>query len=213
MTIGIYCIALRSTEEVLWVGQSINLEKRWLRHTSDLLKGTHSQKDFSSWFKEGGFSKFDLSFSILEECSPEELNEKEWLWFEGLSPKFFGQRPSSSRKWYLSEETKRKISESHRSRVEAMRKSGQQFSIWNLMSPEQRELKSKRNAENGFDSKSGRIAGKMNANLPKTEGHKKALAESALKASREIISCQLCEKRCKGKAAFARHTKAKHSPA
>lgn len=63
-----------------YVGQSINIYKRWKNHIDDLKEGVHYNCHLQrSWNLYGEDS---FKFSILEECSVEELNIKEILYVD-----------------------------------------------------------------------------------------------------------------------------------
>lgn len=72
--IGIYCWANKITQEK-YVGQSTDIEKRRKQHIKDFKSlNTKLAKAVSNY----GLSNFE--FSILEECLPENLNEREGYW-------------------------------------------------------------------------------------------------------------------------------------
>jgi len=74
MTCGIYKIE-NMVNKKCYIGQSINIEKRWKQHIRMLNNHSHhSQKLQNSWAKYGG--KY-FNFSIIEICEKEYLNEKE----------------------------------------------------------------------------------------------------------------------------------------
>lgn len=72
---GIYKITNKQTGES-YVGKSKDIMQRWASHERALLNHTHHstklQNDFDTY---GGISAFD--FSVIEICSPSELNELE----------------------------------------------------------------------------------------------------------------------------------------
>lgn len=112
MTSGVYGIFDVRTDECLYVGQSACIEDRWRSHTKRLRLGSHLEA-FNQWFTDNGCDSGLLDLRVLEETknSTEAKNLAEIQWFESLSPRFFGQKPSLSRKgWSQSEETKKKIS-------------------------------------------------------------------------------------------------------
>ncbi len=74
MTVGIYAIENLKTGD-RYVGQSVNIEKRWSQHRQDLNAGTaYSRALQEAWNDYGGES---FAFRILEVCSPTELDERE----------------------------------------------------------------------------------------------------------------------------------------
>lgn len=113
MTVGIYGIFDSKTDECLYVGLSKNIEQRWSSHLKELKSKRHKRQDFVEWYHSNGAVKELLSFKILEECEYDEtvLNLLEIKWFNEMSPKYFGKKPSLDEKWEHSEETKNKIRE------------------------------------------------------------------------------------------------------
>lgn len=76
--IGIYKITNQINGKI-YVGQSINIEKRWRQHISD----TKTHKDecyIHRAMRKYGVENF--SFEIIEKCSKEELNDREVYWIE-----------------------------------------------------------------------------------------------------------------------------------
>lgn len=115
MTIGIYSISDFETGEVLYVGQSSNIEERWKSHLKRLRSGNHLTS-FSNWFSGTNFNESRLKFEILEECENVDKvkNSLEIKWFRSLSPLYYGKEPSLNETWVHSEKTKAKISWSSR---------------------------------------------------------------------------------------------------
>lgn len=110
MTVGIYLIQDKITQENLYVGQSKNIEQRWKEHLKNL-RGNRHLDSFNEYFKSIEKDESRLLFSILEGCEDDDLvkNELEIKWFNILKPKFYGTAPSLNNKWSLSEETRNKI--------------------------------------------------------------------------------------------------------
>lgn len=109
-TIGIYGFFDKTTNECLYVGMSsISVEKRKLQHLKLLRSNRHSCKGFNQWY----FENHDkLVFKILEQCEKSDLNRQEIEWFNSLSPKYYGKKPSMKEKWELTDRTKSKIRKS-----------------------------------------------------------------------------------------------------
>lgn len=108
MTSGIYKIENKITHKV-YIGQSVNIEKRWQCHINSLNKGTHFNRHLQkSWIKYG---KDSFIFKIIEKCSSDknELNKKETKWTLYYYPNVYnlGATGNSSK---LSYETKQRIS-------------------------------------------------------------------------------------------------------
>lgn len=74
MTTGIYAIVCRQTGE-RYVGQSVNIRKRWVQHRSRLALGRASAQALQKAWDEHGPDGFD--FVILEECHVDALDERE----------------------------------------------------------------------------------------------------------------------------------------
>ncbi len=71
MTIGIYSLSFTGTNKI-YVGQSINIERRYKQHINDLNLGTASPKLLEA------YKLYDIpAYTILLECSKEELNVNE----------------------------------------------------------------------------------------------------------------------------------------
>lgn len=76
MKIGIYKITNLKNNKV-YIGQSRNISQRWKRHVSDSKNSSKPGYDYPLYraFRKEGIENFE--FTILEECSYDELNEKE----------------------------------------------------------------------------------------------------------------------------------------
>ena len=73
--IGIYKIT-NTTNNKCYIGQSRDIEARWAKHLS-------AYKSSPDWELYRAFKKYGISafkFEIIEECSIEELNEREIYW-------------------------------------------------------------------------------------------------------------------------------------
>lgn len=103
--IGIYKIL--SPTNKIYIGQSINIYKRWKLH-----KGVYISHTFSKLKRS--FQKYGVenhTFEIIEECTSEQLNEREIYWIqyhnsieEGLNISLGGEGGK------MNDETKQKIS-------------------------------------------------------------------------------------------------------
>ncbi|MEY8800156.1 GIY-YIG nuclease family protein [Leisingera sp. XS_AS12] len=74
MTTGIYAIVNRTTGD-RYVGQSVNIEKRWAEHRRALTSGRASSPALQEAWNSYGEATFD--FRILERCEPEDLDQRE----------------------------------------------------------------------------------------------------------------------------------------
>lgn len=63
-----------------YIGQSINIYKRWQEHKSNSINKNHEDSYYPLYcaIRKYGIDNFD--FSIIEECNQEELNNKEIYW-------------------------------------------------------------------------------------------------------------------------------------
>lgn len=77
--IGIYKIT-NLINNKCYIGQSIHIEKRFAQHKSPYEIERDKEKPLYKAFLKYGIENF--SFEILEECSSEELNEKEKFYIE-----------------------------------------------------------------------------------------------------------------------------------
>lgn len=74
--IGIYCIE-NIINNKKYIGQFIHIKERWKRHISELEHNTHYNDYFQrSWNK---YSKDNFRFYILENCTEDNLNNREIL--------------------------------------------------------------------------------------------------------------------------------------
>lgn len=112
---GIYSIE-NVVNHKKYIGQSINIKSRWCKHKVDLNNGNHDNDYLQKSWNKYGENNFE--FKILEECSEEELNEKERYYIDlyntmnrdyGYNLKSGGQDKN-----YVTEYVKNKISESNK---------------------------------------------------------------------------------------------------
>lgn len=113
--IGIYKIV--NPKGRVYIGQSVNIEKRWEDYARTLAKG---QTRLCRSIKRYGLLQHILE--VVEECSEEDLNIRERYWqdhFQVISRKGMNCRltGSNDKTGYLSEETKQKISKAHRGKI------------------------------------------------------------------------------------------------
>lgn len=74
MSCGIYKIT-NTINNKSYIGQSCNIEERWKRHK-------YAKDNFAIHLAIQKYGIVNFSFSILEECSKEQLNDKEIYWIE-----------------------------------------------------------------------------------------------------------------------------------
>lgn len=77
MTTGIYALYW-DEQDLIYIGQSVNIEKRYREHLRTLIEGTHSNYKVQSTFNLKGRP----SLHILERCASSSLNDLEILWTE-----------------------------------------------------------------------------------------------------------------------------------
>jgi group I intron endonuclease len=73
MTIGIYKISSNKSLKV-YIGSSINIEKRFRDHIDSLLKGDHHSSKLQAHFTK---ESPELTLTVLEKCNEHELSERE----------------------------------------------------------------------------------------------------------------------------------------
>lgn len=112
--IGIYKII--SPSKKIYIGQSINIEKRWIQYKN--LHCKHQQKLYNSFIKYG-FKKHKLE--ILQICEIEQLNELEKYYvdlFQTFNSKYgLNLDDGGNAKGKHSEETKLKIGLAHKGKI------------------------------------------------------------------------------------------------
>jgi group I intron endonuclease len=103
---GIYCIQNKTTG-MAYVGQSVDIVKRWSAHTTPGKKSSGIQKAI----KEAGIEAFH--FFVLEICAREDLNDREIHWiktYDCVNPKGYNGNSGGGAPTKVSDETKKKIS-------------------------------------------------------------------------------------------------------
>lgn len=75
--IGIYIIKNKINNQC-YIGQSVNITRRWRQHKEAVANGVKTPLYLA--IQKYGIDNFD--FQILEECSIEELNDREIYWIE-----------------------------------------------------------------------------------------------------------------------------------
>lgn len=81
-TCGIYKI-VNNINGKIYIGQSVEIEKRWKRHINELNRLVHKNKHLErAWIKYG---QDNFSFEIIEVCKKEELDSKERYWIKYYS--------------------------------------------------------------------------------------------------------------------------------
>jgi hypothetical protein len=203
-TCGIYAL-ISEDDECLWIGQSVNVERRYRKHLWLLRNNQHRTK-FLKWFEENERNENAVKIRLLEECGPQFLNEREGHWFKVLPPLFYGQLPSVSRKWFLSDEAKANISAGATKAIAKKKADGTFVSGYDRMvAAEGKEVVDARMKAHGFNSKTASVAGRNGAGRPKTEEQKLRQSKAARANSANVFECSECGKPCKGKSALGAH--------
>ena len=116
--IGIYKITNIITEKV-YIGSTLNINKRWNKHKSQLRNNTHHSIKLQNSVNKHGIENF--IFEVIEECSKNLLIEREQYWIDILDSynNGYNSRPIASNMlgMKLSEETKQKISNKNKCRI------------------------------------------------------------------------------------------------
>lgn len=116
MTLGIYQIYNKANGKQ-YIGSSVNIENRWRQHRSSLKKQKHRNSHLQNAWNMYGENTF--AFEIIEECSKEELKNKE-SWYLENTHNIYNlttnvEKPFLGRKH--TEETNRINSEYHKGRA------------------------------------------------------------------------------------------------
>lgn len=75
MTVGIYALYW-AKQDLIYVGQSQNLKRRWSEHKRKMLNGEHTNYKVLDTYNLYGLPEF----IVLQECSIEDLNDLEIWW-------------------------------------------------------------------------------------------------------------------------------------
>lgn len=112
---GIYSIE-NIINQKKYIGQSVNIKSRWMKHKSELNNNNHDNDYFQKAWNKYGEENFE--FTILEECSKDMLNERECYYIDlyntinrdyGYNLKSGGQDTN-----YVTEDVKNKISKANK---------------------------------------------------------------------------------------------------
>lgn len=109
---GIYQIQSIIKPERIYIGSAINIDKRWAIHLSQLKTNKHNNNKIQRHYNKYG--KDDLIFTVIEECSKDQLISKEQIYIDNLMPLFnICKKAGSVAGIKLSKESRLKISKSH----------------------------------------------------------------------------------------------------
>ena len=91
--VGIYKITKIGTDKS-YIGKSRNIEARWLTHIYQLNSNIHHNLHLQySWIKNG---EDCFSFEVIEECSLDELSDREDYWINKIG--YYNHQKNNSKK-------------------------------------------------------------------------------------------------------------------
>jgi hypothetical protein len=80
MTIGIYKITFPGYSNKAYIGRSVNIEKRWGVHLSELKKKCHHNHKMQKVFNRFRYrDNFQVKFEIVQECAETDLASLEQI--------------------------------------------------------------------------------------------------------------------------------------
>ena len=79
--IGIYKITNRINNKV-YIGQSTNIQKRWINHQSTSRNPNEAGYNYPLYQAMRKYGIDNFTFEILEECTQQQLNEREKYWIQ-----------------------------------------------------------------------------------------------------------------------------------
>lgn len=175
---GIYSIE-NTINHKKYIGQSVNIKQRWCHHKNDLNNGQHDNDYLQKLWNKYGASAFKMK--ILEECSKDELNDKERYYidlYNTLDDKFgYNLKSGGQDKNYVTDEIKEKISKANKKYYKEHPEARQQMSVNAYKQWSNPEIKAKISGKNNYmygrthteearqkmsESRKGRISEKRN---------------------------------------------------
>lgn len=105
MVIGIYSIYWEKENSKVYIGQSVNIEKRWVFHLWQLKNNKHTNSKLQAAYNLYG----EPIFSIIETCPINLLLPKEILWveeFDAVKNGYNIMHPESSKIGYMAANSK-----------------------------------------------------------------------------------------------------------
>lgn len=91
---GIYMIQSIIKPERIYIGSAVSISSRWRQHLNRLSRGVHHSLKLQRHYNKYGIN--DLIFTILKECSKEELIRYEQSYIDTLNPYFNGCKIAGS---------------------------------------------------------------------------------------------------------------------
>lgn len=203
MSSGIYQIE-NKTNGHKYIGSAVNISKRWRYHLQSLRRGNHHSIYLQRAFNEYGENNF--AFSLLLECSPEDLIKNEQRFIDSMNPVYNLCKVAGSPLGYKhTEETRRKVglasagnkfAQGHKhtqewKRLNALRMIGNKHSLGVKQSEETRQKKSAANKGKHLGSKpwlgkkhteeTKKKMSATNKGKPKSEEARKHMSEARLR--------------------------------
>lgn len=81
-------------DEKIYIGSTINLNKRWLEHKRDLLNKTHPNTHLQRFVNKNGIDS--ILFDIIEEVDNGEILNREQFYLDTIKDKFNNATSSSA---------------------------------------------------------------------------------------------------------------------
>ena len=111
---GIYCIEnIKNNKK--YIGQSVDIYRRWANHKCDLNGDRHNNEHLQSAWNKYGEDNF--IFTIIEQCLEEMLDEREIYYinmYDCMNNSFgYNLETGGNKNKHPSEETRKKMSEAH----------------------------------------------------------------------------------------------------
>lgn len=111
---GIYMILCLSNSKA-YIGRSINIKRRWYGHKEHLRKNIHTNSYLQNCYNKYG--KDSIIYLVIENC--ENLYERESFWANAIDPEYRLNLAAISDVVPISEETRKRLSESHKGIIPA----------------------------------------------------------------------------------------------
>ena len=138
---GIYVIQ-NTINNHIYIGSSINLKQRFSQHKSTLRNNTHKNKHLQSAWNKYGEENFE--FIIIEHTSNiKKVLNRENIHIRLYKPEYNNIQVNNDEKFFHSEETKKKISETKKLRNQQKRDRGETVGGNRLGSTVSQETKDK----------------------------------------------------------------------
>lgn len=111
---GVYLIK-NKIDGKCYVGVSVDIKNRWRQHKSAISRQNNCVK-IANAIRYHGLDSFE--FSVIEQCSKHQFDEKERFWIEKYNSVLYGYNLTNGGNYRksLSFETKKKMSDSHKNK-------------------------------------------------------------------------------------------------